>query len=343
MHVISTWVALLVPHLAYIWSLVRYACFNCFGSRNIKSSLMRYYDPRSTMILIHNDMHSIYTWIALHISYLANVWSQVRYMCSNYFDFRNIKPSLEFCKRADTSIIVYSNTSDKECERQHIAEWGEVNSEPFGYSISEPFPPQDRLEDKRYTFKLRTCDHILDILLENDYIRILDHNIVPSLQGQVYCKLHDSFDHSIDNCNMFYQIVQSAVDIGRFKLVDMQVEDQTILVDNDGHKLLHRLLPADLSQHEQVYNKDDGIKPTSEEIVEEHIKNILEGESSIESTTKTSSTRGQQENSKIDACRTKREKGHDKHRKKKSKVTSAQLVEKYQKKNEAKKDRKSVV
>ena len=81
---------------------------------------------------------------------------------------------------------------------------------------SRAYSLQDRLEDKRYTFNLRTCDHILDILLENDYIRILDHNIVPSLQGQVYCKLHDSFDHSIDNCNMFYQIV------GSWGVYDMQ-------------------------------------------------------------------------------------------------------------------------
>jgi hypothetical protein len=154
----------------------------------------------------------IYTWVALLTSYLAYIWSQVRHVCYNYFDFRELKPNIESCDKADDSIIVYSKTSDEKCERQHVAEWDNLKSEPFGCLIPKLFSPQDRLENRRFTISLKMSDHIFDMSLKIDYIRILDHNAQPSLQGRIYCKLHGSFEHSIDNCNIFYQIVQSAVD-----------------------------------------------------------------------------------------------------------------------------------
>jgi hypothetical protein len=86
------------------------------------------------------------------------------------------------------------------------------------------------------------CEHIFDILLKNDYIMILDHHVEPSIEGRMYCKLHDSFGHSIENCNMFHQIVQSTIDKGRLQFVETHVYDQSILLGLDGKKLLHRLL-----------------------------------------------------------------------------------------------------
>jgi hypothetical protein len=38
-----------------------------------------------------------------------------------------------------------------------------------------------------------------------------DHHVEPSIQEQMYCKLHDSFGGSVESCNMFHQIVQSAI------------------------------------------------------------------------------------------------------------------------------------
>jgi hypothetical protein len=118
------------------------------------------------------------------------------------------------CEKADDSITTFSNASEKECENQHIAEWGDVKSEPFGCLIPKPFSQQDRLEDKRCTFILSMCNHIFDVLLKNNYIMILDYKVEPSLQERTYCKLHDSFEHSIENCTMFHQIVHSAVNKG---------------------------------------------------------------------------------------------------------------------------------
>ena len=102
---------------------------------------------------------------------------------------------------------------------------------------------------------------------------------------------------------MFYQIVQSAVDKGRLKFVEKQTDDQSISIGLNDKKLLHRLPLADSCNDEQVHSEDDGIKPTSNEIVQEHNEDILEGEGSIKASPRTSSTGGQEQNSRIDACR----------------------------------------
>lgn len=95
---------------------------------------------------------------------------------------------------------------------------------------------------------------------------------------------------------MFHKIVQSAIEKGRLKFVETQIVDQSIQIGLDGPKLLHRLLQADSPKVLQVHT-EDGFHTTSEGIVQEHVKGILQGEHSIEATPKTSSTWGQQENS----------------------------------------------
>jgi hypothetical protein len=239
------------------------------------------------------------------------------------------------CDKADDTITNYSNTSEKECKNQHIAEWGDVKSEPFSCLISKPFSQQDRLEYKRCTFSLTMCDHIFDVLLKSDYIRILDHNVEPLAQGRIYCKLHDSFEHSTHNCIMFHQIVQSAMSNGRLQFVETQTDSQSISIDFDCQKLLHRLPLADSYDDDKVHTEDNGIKLSSEEIIEEHVEDILEAGCSIEATPRISSTGGQQQNSKIDGRKTKQDKGRDKHKGKKTKVTFAELLEKYKKESEA--------
>ena len=122
-------------------------------------------------------------WVALLISYLACTWSQLRHVCSNYFRFRNLKPRLNSVEKTDASIISYPKTSEIECKTQCIAEWCGAKSEPFICLIPKLFSHQDRLENKRFTFNSNMCDKIFDLLLRNNYIRILDHHVEPSVQG----------------------------------------------------------------------------------------------------------------------------------------------------------------
>ena len=101
-------------------------------------------------------------------------------------------------------------------------------------------------------------DQIFDLLLRNSYIRILDHHVEPSVQGRLYYKLHDSSKHNFEDCNMFHQIVKSAIDKGRLKFVETPRDHQSIPIGPDGRNFLHRLLQANPFK-EKVKTAGDGI------------------------------------------------------------------------------------
>ena len=68
------------------------------------------------------------------------------------------------------------------------------------------------------------CDHIFDALLKNNYIKLLDHHVMPSLQDlkeRIYCKWHNSFDHCTTDYNTFRQKIQSAINEGRLNFATL--------------------------------------------------------------------------------------------------------------------------
>src|SRR3954466_13853085 len=101
------------------------------------------------------------------------------------------------------------------------------------------------------------CDQIFDLLPKNDYIRILDHHVKPSIQGRMYCKLHDSLKHNFEDCNMFHQIVKSAIDSGRLKLVKTPRDHHAIPIGPDDKKFLHRLLQVESFKDKKVKTAGD--------------------------------------------------------------------------------------
>ena len=77
------------------------------------------FQPRLSPLLY---LKFVSNWVALLVSYLACIWSQMGHICYNSFDFRNIKPMFESFKKTDGSIISYSKSSEIECETQCITE-----------------------------------------------------------------------------------------------------------------------------------------------------------------------------------------------------------------------------
>ena len=51
---------------------------------------------------------------------------------------------------------------------------------------------------------------------------------------QGYCRLHNSFCHGTQNCNMFRQIIQSSINSGRLKLAHAQENDQLKSIGSIG-------------------------------------------------------------------------------------------------------------
>jgi hypothetical protein len=130
-----------------------------------------------------------------------------------------------------------------------VAQWIDNKSDPFVCLALKPTPQKNRLKKSKYTFDFTFCDHVFDILLKNNFIRIIDHNVLPSIQNLeelTYCKWHNSSDHNTCDCNMFCRVIQSAIDKGRLKFSKAQQMDQLDSIGLDGKQVLNRLALADL-------------------------------------------------------------------------------------------------
>jgi hypothetical protein len=124
-----------------------------------------------------------------------------------------------------------------------VAEWVGANLTPFVCSALNSIVQNYRQNKIRYTFDISNCDQIFDILVLEKRIRILaDRVISPSkeLGKCAYCKWHDSFSHSICDCNVFHRQLQSAIDEGRLKFRDH------LNTGGGGHASHSQILPKDV-------------------------------------------------------------------------------------------------
>jgi hypothetical protein len=64
-----------------------------------------------------------------------------------------------------------------------LVEWVDVKSDPFICLTLKPTLQKNRLKKSKYTFDFTFCDHFFDILLKNNFIRIVDHSALPSIQN----------------------------------------------------------------------------------------------------------------------------------------------------------------
>jgi hypothetical protein len=112
------------------------------------------------------------------------------------------------------------------------------------------------IEEVKFTFNVGKCDKIFDELLKNGNIKI-NHN-VPSaveLKHRAYCKWHNSFSHATNDCNVFRRQIQSAINEGRLKFQEMQVDTEPFpmnMIDFEGKKVLIRPNAADKEKGKEV-------------------------------------------------------------------------------------------
>ena len=98
--------------------------------------------------------------------------------------------------KADSANLSKSKLRKSSCKV--VAEWVDNKSDPFVCLALKPTPQKNRLEKLNYSVDFTFCDHVFDILLKNNFIRIIDHNALPSvknLEEITYCKWHNSSDH----------------------------------------------------------------------------------------------------------------------------------------------------
>jgi hypothetical protein len=113
-----------------------------------------------------------------------------------------------------------------------------------------------RQEEVKFTFNVGKCDKIFDELSKNGNIKI--NHIVPSadeLKRRAYCKWHNSFSHVTNDCNVFRRQIQSAINEGRLKFQEMQVDTEPFpmnMIDFEGKKVLTRPNTADEGKGKEI-------------------------------------------------------------------------------------------
>jgi hypothetical protein len=87
---------------------------------------------------------------------------------------------MPYCK-ADSASLLKQKLPKSSCKG--VAEWIDVKSDPFICLALKSTPQKNQLKKSKYTFGFTFCDHIFDILLKYNFIRIIDHNALPSIQN----------------------------------------------------------------------------------------------------------------------------------------------------------------
>jgi hypothetical protein len=95
---------------------------------------------------------------------------------------------------------------DEEGNEIRTAEWVEkIRDKPISCSFLKPNGGQR--EEMRYTFDVSKCDRLFDLLLRGGVIRLTEGHVIPNaiiLAKKTYCKWHDSYTHTTNECNYFW-------------------------------------------------------------------------------------------------------------------------------------------
>jgi hypothetical protein len=96
-------------------------------------------------------------------------------------------------------------SSDKEID-MCVEEWVEA---PKGKPVTCSFlkPGLGKKDDMKFTFDVSKCDKLFDMLLQNKVVRLKGGHVIPTAQQlawKKYCKWHDSFSHTTNECIYFH-------------------------------------------------------------------------------------------------------------------------------------------
>jgi hypothetical protein len=165
-------------------------------------------------------------------------------------------------------------------------------------SSVQPFQKKQQ-EYIKFTFSVGKYDKIFDELLKNGNIKI-NHIVLSSdeLKHRAYCKWHKSFSHATNDCNVFRRKIQSAINEGRLKFQEMQVDTEPFpvnVIDFKGKKVIIRPGMADKGKGKEVIigdaqKDDENYKISCRKVVVEKTPNRGE---TLKVNITTSNTRGQ--------------------------------------------------
>ena len=157
------------------------------------------------------------------------------------------------------------NTDSDEETDVCMAKWVDApKSRPMVCAFLKPSP--GKREEMKYTFDVSKCDKLFDILLQNNIIRLREGHVIPppeQLAKKDYCKWHNSFSHSTNECNYFRRQIQSALADGRLTFGEaskMKLDKDPFpinVIDFEGKRVLVRTDQAETTKGKNVVISDD--------------------------------------------------------------------------------------
>ena len=129
-------------------------------------------------------------------------------------DIKPFEPKRAWNKKV--SFVDEAASSDSDVEPViGLAEWVK-NKKP----MSCPFGHK---EPEKFVFDTAKADRIFDFLLQEGQIKLSPNHVIPSadelkeLKRMKYCKWHNATSHDTNECKVFRQQLQSAIESGRIK------------------------------------------------------------------------------------------------------------------------------
>ena len=107
--------------------------------------------------------------------------------------------------------------NDPESDNEEVAAVDWV----WKYSEYIPWAKAKNIEEvEKYGFDITKADKIFDMLLNEGLLKLYAYHRIPSeeeLKKMVYCKFHNATSHNTNDCKVFRQQLQSAIEQGRIK------------------------------------------------------------------------------------------------------------------------------
>jgi hypothetical protein len=134
------------------------------------------------------------------------------------------KDNFKHTRRIVNYVDCDSDSSSDESNNVYAAEFC-CPSKAKSYSCDALKPVHKNQQEIKFTFDVAKCDKIFDELHKVGCIK-MSHTIPPlgELKQKAYCRWHNSISYAINDCNVFHQQVQSAINEEWLSLKEMQVD-----------------------------------------------------------------------------------------------------------------------
>jgi len=99
-------------------------------------------------------------------------------------------------------------------------------------------------EPEKFAFDITKADRIFDFLLQEGQIKLSPNHVIPSaeeLKKMKYYKWHNATSHGTNECKVFRQQLQSAIESGRIKFDNSKAQKPMKI---DQHPFLTNMLDA---------------------------------------------------------------------------------------------------